>query len=223
MKLPFSYEQFLGTLRQYNEAIWPLQLLFYLLAILSVFLLFKNVKSGNKIMTGILCFFWIWMGSVYHFTYFTSINKAAYVFGSLFILQSFMLFTYGIFNNKLSFSFCHGVYSITGLLYIIFALIIYPLAGYIFGHKYPGAPTFGLPCPTTIFTFGIFLATKEKIPFWLLIIPLAWSFIGFTASYKLGIWEDSSLLIAGPLATVLLLKKSSKQFALLGNSKAAAL
>jgi hypothetical protein len=42
MKLPFTIEQFLGVFRQYNENIYPLQFLFYLLAFLIIILIAKK-------------------------------------------------------------------------------------------------------------------------------------------------------------------------------------
>ena len=72
------------------------------------------------------------------------------------------------------------------------------------GHTYPENPTFGLPCPTTIFTFGILLWAKDKIPMYIIGIPLIWAVIGFTAALNLGIKEDTGLLVAAILSVVLL-------------------
>jgi hypothetical protein len=63
----------------------------------------------------------------------------------------------GVMRNKLHFSLRGGIRGWTGGLLIIFSLIIYPLLGLLFGHRYPTMPTFGLPCPTTIFTIGVLL------------------------------------------------------------------
>ena len=94
-----------------------------------------------------------------------------------------------------------------GVLLVIFAFIIYPVSGYAFGHFFPASPTFGLPCPTTIFTFGILLWFDKKIPISILIIPFVWSIIGFFAALKLGVLEDTGILIAGILMIALRNKK----------------
>jgi hypothetical protein len=68
------------------------------------------------------------------------------------------------------------------------------------------APMFGLvPCPTTIFTFGMLLlaARPKRLLLWL---PLVWSVIGFFAAVKFGIREDVGLLIAGIVTAVILLR-----------------
>ncbi|WP_339379209.1 DUF6064 family protein [aff. Roholtiella sp. LEGE 12411] len=47
---------------------------------------------------------------------------------------------------------------------------IYPLIGYSLERTFPSLPTFGIPCPTTIFTFGLLFWTNKKFPSSLLIV-----------------------------------------------------
>src|SRR5690606_37546939 len=143
-----------------------------------------------------------------HFVFFVGINKAAYLFGALFVLQSVLFLTLGVLNDRLSFRFDTDGYGITGLTLIFFALFVYPVYGYFNGHVYPHAPTFGLPCPTTIFTFGILLMTDKKVPIVILIVPAIWSIIGFFAALSLGITEDTGLLVAGIITVSLLLNRN---------------
>ena len=91
---------------------------------------------------------------------------------------------------------------------MLYALLIYPVLGSMLGHVYPQSPTFGLPCPTTIFTFGILLWTDKQVPIPVLIIPFLWSIIGFTAALSLGITEDTGLLIAGVVSTLLIVLRN---------------
>jgi hypothetical protein len=93
------------------------------------------------------------MGIVYQRVYFASINKAANLFGVLFILQSILFAIPGVFQNKLSFRFHAALYGISGIILLLFALVIYPVVGYFPGQVYPSSPTVGLPCPATIFHF----------------------------------------------------------------------
>ncbi|HWN12125.1 MAG TPA: DUF6064 family protein [Pyrinomonadaceae bacterium] len=71
------------------------------------------------------------------------------------------------------------------------------------GHRYLAAPTLGLPCPSTIFTFGILLWTDRHIP-----LPLGDTgrmvVLGFWAAISLGMKEDYGLLGAGLLGSVLI-------------------
>ena len=72
------------------------------------------------------------------------------------------------------------------------------------GHVYPSTPTFGLPCPTTIFTLGLLCWADKKRPPIVWVIPILWSVIGFAAAYSLGIKEDIGLFVAGILIIILL-------------------
>jgi hypothetical protein len=152
------------------------------------------------------------MGIIYHFGFFSAINKAAWIFGFLFILQGFIFLFYGVFKSKLTFAYYRNVYGISGLIIVAYALVIYPVIGYFAGHAYPLAPTFGLPCPTTIFTLGMLLLANCRVPVWVLIIPLLWSVVGSSAALNFGIKEDTGLLITGVIVLMLILFRNRKFF-----------
>jgi hypothetical protein len=210
MKLPFTLEQFLDIFRQYNISLWPIQVVLVVLALVATYFSIFKKSYSDKIIVSILTFLWLWMGIFYHLIYFSSINKAAIVFGILFIIQALLIFYFGIIKNKLRFQFSLNRYGITGMVLILFALIIYPLIAYWLGHVYPSSPTFGLPCPTTIFTFGILLFSLSRIHFAVIIIPVIWSIIGFSAAVSLGMKEDTGLLIAALICTVMIIYKNSR-------------
>ncbi len=205
MKTPFTAEQFIEVFRNYNLAVWPSQIILYLLAIVAIVLVF--VRTGKKVMiiSGILAFLWFWMGTMYHFLFFTTINKAAWIFGGIYIIQALLFTWYGLRNMRINVIFRPDVYSFTGVLFVLYGLFIYPLLGNVLGHIYPESPTFGLPCPTTIYTFGLLLLMNYRFPWHLLIFPLLWSIIGFFAAINFGIKEDIGLLIAGIAGYILIL------------------
>jgi hypothetical protein len=211
MRLPFSVEQFLSIFQTYNNAIWPMQILLNLLALIAIILVIRKTSVSSKIISAILGFLWLWTGVVYHLVYFSSINKAAYVFGTLCVVQGLIFFFTGVYRSSLSFRFQPNVQGVIGALFILYALIVYPVLGYLLGHVYPASPTFGAPCPTTIFTFGLFLWTDKIFPRYILVIPLLWSIVGFSAALSLTIREDVGLLITGLLGTLLILLRKRGQ------------
>jgi len=84
-------------------------------------------------------------------------------------------------------------------------MLIYPVLGYVLGHGYPNSPVFGVtPCPVTIFTFGLLLFANN-VPKQILVIPLIWSVIGFSAALTMGIKEDIGLLAAGLVGTAMII------------------
>ena len=210
LDLPFTTAEFLDIFKVYNETFFPLQVAFYVFALLCVYLIITDNKSVNLTISISLSFFWFWMGLVYHIIFFSSINPAAYLFGALFVIQGFLFFVSGIWKKNLSFSFRNDIQNYIGIFFLFYALVIYPILGHQLNHIYPRSPTFGLPCPTTIFTFGILLFSNSRIPLFLLIIPLLWSIIGFTAALNLTIYEDTGLLVAGLVSTASIILTNRK-------------
>lgn len=196
MNFPFTQEQFFSVFQSYNTSIWPSQILLYILAFLILYLIHTSGKDSHKIVSGILGGFWLWMGVVYHWGFFSSINPAAKLFGFLFVLQAIFFLYEGLIKENLTFSYSNSLTTKLGIILIFFGTIIYPILGYFSGHIYPNSPTFGLPCPTTIYTLGVLFFVK-KLPIYLMIIPILWSAIGFMAAKAFGVTEDIFLLIAG--------------------------
>jgi Family of unknown function (DUF6064) len=93
-----------------------------------------------------------------------------------------------------------------GAIFIAYALVIYLLIGYVLGRIFPSTPTFGTPCPTTIFTFGLLLWADRKISLSLLIIPVLWSIIGTSAALSFGVKEDFGLLVAATIGTAAIIQ-----------------
>ncbi|MCI0709084.1 MAG: DUF6064 family protein, partial [Chloroflexi bacterium] len=148
MNFPFTTEEFFNVFEQYNEAVFPIQILFNLLALVAVWLIFRRNKHADVGVSAILAFLWLWMGFVYQFGYFSDINNAAYVFGILFIIQGILFFVLGVLRRQITFAPTTNLLRYTGGVLVVYALVLYPLWGYFVGHEYPHNPTFGLPCPT---------------------------------------------------------------------------
>lgn len=206
MMLPFTYEQFLTVFKNYNLAIWPTQIIAYLSGVAIVYLMIRKASNSGRVIWWIVSFYWLWMGLVYHIIFFASINPAAYGFGALFIAQGILFLRVGVFRPDIKYRFLFDVRFVIGAVFILYALLIYPVIGYCSGRGFPHTPLFGVaPCPTTIFTFGILLWMEQKIPKYILLIPALWSIIGFLAAIYLGIGEDIGLLLAAVIGIPLML------------------
>ena len=209
MQTPFTVEQFLDSFARYNEAVWPAQIVFYLVAAVLVTLAVRSTPTSSRWISRLLALLWAWMGVVYHWGFFASINAAAYLFGGLFLLQA-IAFVAAASRERLLFRFQTDRYGVAGAGMVAYALIFYPIVGTMAGHGYPNGPTFGLPCPTTIATFGLLLWVRGRVPWWLLVIPAAWSLVAFSAAFQLGMAEDYGLLVAGLVGTVAVLRKNRR-------------
>ena len=203
--LPFTSEQFIALFATYNTAIWPLQIGAYLLGAVAIALLFSRRQQADRVIVAILAAMWLWTGLVYHALFFSAINKAAYLFAALFVVQSGALIYQGVYRDGLRFSLHPGWTAWAGGLFIIYAAVIYPLIGLSTGHRYPEMPMFGVtPCPVTILTFGLLLLTTPQLSRWLLVIPFVWSLIGGSAAILLNVPQDWFLLVSGLIAVPLI-------------------
>ncbi|OCK56663.1 DUF6064 family protein [Bradyrhizobium sp. LMTR 3] len=207
--LPFTPDQFLLVFARYNHAIWPAQIGAYLLGGVAVALLFWKPRGGDRAIAGILAAMWLWTAIAYHAFFFASINKAAYLFAALFVIQGGYFFYEGYLRGRIHFTIESGPLAWLGLAFVTYAAALYPLIGRVAGHTYPAVPMFGLtPCPVTIFTFGMLLATVPPLSRWLLVIPVVWSLIGGSAAILLHVPQDWFLLVSGLIAVPLLALRS---------------
>ena len=204
MRLPFTPEAFFDVFERYNEAVWPAQVALALLALVAVGLAVRGEGVARaRGVAGVLALLWLWMGVVYHLAFFRAINPAAVAFGVAFVAQAALLVWYGVLRARLAFRPRLDARGVSGGLLLAYALVGYPLLGAALGHGYPASPTFGLPCPTTIFTLGLLLWAAPPAPWPVLVIPLGWAIVGTSAAVQLGVREDFGLGVAA-LAVVVL-------------------
>lgn len=206
MKTPFTTGQFFEVFRNYNSEIFPIQIIILVLGIAAIFLIYNKKEISDKIICGFLGFLWLWIGVVYHLSFFTEINKAAFGFGGLFILQGIFFFI-ELFRNKLHFSFKPVTSNYIGYIFILFGLIVYPVISYLSAQNFSETISLGLPCPTAIYTFGFLMLANKKMSKYLLIIPTIWAVIGTGAAVNFGIYQDYVMLLSAIVANVYILKK----------------
>jgi hypothetical protein len=203
--LPFTPEQFLAVFVNYNTAIWPIQIAAYLLGGVVVALLFRKTREGDRVIAGTLALMWLWTGLGYHGLSFSVINKAAYLFAALFIVQGCYFLYAGVYRCQIRFGLRPDLATGVGAAFMAYAAMVYPLIGVATGHHYPEMPMFGVtPCPVTIFTFGLLLLAVRPLPRLLFVIPFVWSLIGGSAAILLHVPQDWLLLVSGCIAVPLI-------------------
>ena len=105
-------------------------------------------------------------------------------------------------RSRIQFSPPDGWFAFAGWFLITYALIVYPVLGWLGGHGYPAGPSFGAPCPMVIFTLGMLTWTTGRGRLAIAAIPIAWAAIGTSAATALGITEDYGLAVAAALMGV---------------------
>ncbi len=212
--MPFSVEEFYAVFAQYNHAVWPAQYVLFALACFAVYFAALPSRTYDRIAIGILAFFWAWMALAYHVAFFSRINPAAPIFAVAFLVQAGMLWWYGVRGGSVELHLRNDAAGWVGGLAIAYALGAYPILSGVFGHVFPYAPTFGLPCPTTIFTFGLLLWAQRPFPYALLIVPALWALTGTFAAISLGMPADFGLPAVALAALGIVLGRVAKQHAL---------
>ena len=208
-------EDFFNNLQIYNETVFLITILTYLLGLFAIYLVARKSSQTSRFVSFILSFLWLWSGVVFHILFYGPIDVEFlgmtlpgmwYFSGVLFIIQSLLLIYYGIVRNDLSFSLNISPCSIIGVIFVIYSMVIYPFIGFLTGYAYPKYPIFGsFPCPVTIFTLGLLLCTNKKVPLPVAIIPFIWGIIGVMPVLMLNIYADIGLILSGIIGVPLIL------------------
>jgi len=203
--MSFTIDMLLGYFAVYNQRIWPMQWIGYILVLLALVPLFRQGKVWNRIITGMMALIWLWLGFVFWMPA-AGQNPPLYAPMVLFIVQG-VLFLIALVRDRISYGRpARGVDVAIGLIFVVYALVGYPLFGLLVGHVYPNtafSPLF--PCPFIIFSFGI-LFFADRVPRHLLIIPGFWAATGIMW-ISIGMTEDIGLLIAGLVGVIGLLAR----------------
>jgi hypothetical protein len=200
--LPFTRDQFLQSLADYNVAAWPMQWLLLGVALACVVLAIRGGDAAGRWISLVLAALWAWMAIAYHLAIFAAINPAARIFALGFLAAAGVFAWQGAVRGRLRFE-ARAPSARAGLLLMALALVVYPAASWLLGHRYPATPTFGLPCPATIFTLGILLTAVRPRPGIAFAVPLVWTVIGGLGAVRLGMHEDLLLPLAGAVAAAI--------------------
>jgi hypothetical protein len=206
--LPFTHVQFIEVFAHYNENVWPAQLVAYLLAVAMLAAIALPRRHSGRFVTVGLALMWLWTGVAYHGIHFSAINKAAYLFAVLFVVQALLLLR-GTLAESLRFGGTGKAASYLGWALVAYAAMLYPLLGLWLGQPLAALPMFGItPCPVTIFTFGVLLLADAPVCRWLLVVPVLWSLIGGSAAVLLRVPQDWVLLLCGLTLFILLPRRA---------------
>lgn len=206
MELPFTAEQFFGVFRAYNTTLWPVQVFLLGLAGMAIVLVIWPRRWSGVGVSAILASLWAWMGLAYHLAFFTVISTPAFAFAAMFVAGAFVFLWQGIVQRELEFTWQAGARGVTALLLVVYALVVYPAWSHFAGRPYLETPTFGLPCPTTIFTMGLIACLVRPHPRSVLVVPILWSLVGVQAAFLLSVPQDLALAVVAVVGLVLVWK-----------------
>jgi len=174
------------------------------LAFGAIFLVLRPRHWSGVGVSAILAFLWAWIAIAYHLAFFTRINPLAHVFSGVSLVGALTFLWQGVVRRRLQFAWVGGGRAFVGSVLVVFALALYPVWSWYAGHSYPNTPTFGLPCPTTIFTIGLLAFLLPPYPRSPFVVPILWCFVGGQAAFLLGVHQDFGLVAAVVVGVVLL-------------------
>ncbi|OFW14601.1 MAG: hypothetical protein A3F70_06660 [Acidobacteria bacterium RIFCSPLOWO2_12_FULL_67_14] len=118
----------------------------------------------------------------------------------MFLAQAPLVWSRGVRQKRLQFSTGTSLRRLLAGALVAYGLV-YPVINLADGLEFPRMPTFGVPCPTTIFTAGLLL-TAPAAPWTVLAIPILWSVVGGSAALLLGVRADLMPPVAGAVLLV---------------------
>jgi hypothetical protein len=196
VSLPFDRAQFFAVLRDYNETFWPFQVLLVLAGFAAVALAAAGGRGPGRAISAILAALWAWMGVVYHGIFFLPVNPAAALFGAFFLAAAALFAWEGVVHGRLRFECAAQARCVAAFALIACALVVYPLAPLMLGRDVLELASFGLPCPTTVFTLGMLGLLKPPFSRAVFVVPVLWALVGMQAAWLLGVYEDLALAAA---------------------------
>jgi len=209
MNLPFTVEQFFAVFRDYNTTLWPAPIFLVALAVAAIVLVVVPRRYSGAGISAILAFLWAWLALAYHLAFFAAVNPLAYVFAGVSLAGALIFLWQGVILRRLAFRLAPNARTVFGVALVAFALVVYPAWSAYAGHPYPDLPTFGLPCPTTLFTVGLLALLVRPYPRSPLAVPVLWSFVGAQAAFLLDVPPDLSLLAAGAIGAGLIVRSEA--------------
>ena len=199
MHPPFSREDFLAVFVAYHDAFGPMPVALAAVGVIGAATLGKRPKLALVVCAAL----WLWMALAYFAVLFSALTPAAYLFAAFFAAQGLLLLHSAKQRTAPPAGESNRSAAVLATVLVAYALVVYPIVGFLAGRRYPAMPTFGLPCPTTIFTMGVLAWWGSSLSSRLLVIPTLWAVVGMSAASSLGIIEDLALLPAA-LAVVAL-------------------
>lgn len=193
---------FLAMFERGNAAIWPMQLVCYASAAAMVGLALWPVRRASQLICLLAAADFVWVGIVF----FGVIDSGMTIWVAVFILEAILLLIAGIVRRDLVFAPRWNLSGVLGAVFMLYALVAYPVIGMLGGHPLRTLPVFGLaPCVMVVFAFGLLLWARPPAPKYVLLLPLAWALNAAPSNLAMGHVADFVLILFGMITVGLII------------------
>lgn len=191
---PFSADVYVSLFERVNDTVWP----WHFVIVVLLVALWRTERPRWW-----LVFFWHASLAVAWFYFYGPLAEllwASWVFGLSFVAGAVALGIHALLHWVDRFSSERDPTYYLGVVLFLIGLVGYPLLNLATGRSLAAVEVFGLaPNPTILATIG-FVLTLRPIPWWLLIVPVLWSFVATAIGVALGQPLHYTLTIAAPVA-----------------------
>jgi len=211
--LPFSRDTWLRLFELYNDDIWPLPLIFALSGLFVLWrIMYIKHEGEQRAAIAFVALAWALVGWQFHWTRYANLNWAAAYFAIAFFVQVGLLVLLGLLTEKIRLRKPQDFYARMGLSITVFALLVQPLLGLLFGRNWSELESFGAtPDPTVVATLGLLLMAQGAWRWLLLIIPLLWCVLSSATALAMSSFEALIPALAAVLVLVLLVLQTLRK------------
>ena len=198
--LLFSPRTYYRMFEIYHRDVWPAQVIAAALVIAVALMLSRPGAWRDRAIAGLLALAWLWVGVMFHYRAYASINWAATYFGGMFIAQAILIGWLGVARRpRADVQTPAGVW-VSPLVWLVAALVP-PLASWLAGRSWEQVEVFGLtPDATAIATVALVVLRRYDTPRAIVIVPLVWCVIGAATMWALGSTETWYLIAGAAIA-----------------------
>jgi hypothetical protein len=199
--LMFSARSYYRLFELYNADVWPAQWLTLGLGLALWLALWQGRAWAPRAAFALLGVAWMWVAWGFHWQRFASINSAAPWFAGAFAAQGVLLLALAAINSDARVPVSRGRSRDIGFALLMFAIVIQPAFGAIFGRSWRQAELFGLaPDPTVVGSLGLLLLARPRIAWLLWPIPVLWCAVGGLTLATMNSADSVLMPLAGLLA-----------------------
>lgn len=215
--LLFSARTYYRLFELYNADIWPAgQIAAGLVGLALVFAALRGGVAAARSACALLAGCWLWVAWAFHLQRYAAINWAATGFAAAFALEGMLLLAIGGTSTRLRIGAVRGLRGYAGVALLLFALLVQPWLGMLFGRSWRQAELFALaPDPSALGTLGLLLllrpvdGTKPVFAWLLWPIPLLWCLVSAATLWTMQA-PDALLLPCAALLAVFAARAPSR-------------
>jgi uncharacterized membrane protein YwaF len=201
----FTPETYFRLFELYHRDWWPMQLACLAMAVVILLCLWLRPARGGRVIAILLAASWGWVGWAFLHLRFAPIHWVANWYAVAFFLQALLLFIYGVSRRGMEFETGNTVRTGIGVVVLLFALLVMPATAHLSGREWMQAELFAMtPDATALATLGLLLLVKGQVAVWLVIIPVAWSFVTGATLWALEA-PEALILPVGAILTIVLM------------------